>query len=153
MAISNTISSFKHKTAGYGIAFFMLFSLSAAAQTRGKVTVVKDSRIDSLMALRIALSKTPNTAAGAYAPASTNGFRVQIFTGSNRADAYNAQSKFNEMYPEMKTYIIYNEPNFKVRAGDFRTRLEASKLMEQVRAQFASVFIIPEKINLPRNND
>jgi hypothetical protein len=50
----------------------------------------------------------------------------------------------------MRTYIIYNEPNFKVRAGDFRTRLEASKILEQVRSQFSSVFIIPEKINLPK---
>jgi hypothetical protein len=152
MQQSNTTSSLSRKAVGYGIAFFMLLSLSAAAQTKGTVTVVKDSRIDSLIALRIALSKDPNTNAGVYAPASANGFRVQIFTGSNRSDAYNAQSKFNGMYPEMKTYIIYTEPNFKVRAGDFRTRLEASRLLEQVRSQFSSVFIIPEKINLPKND-
>jgi len=109
--------------------------------------VIKDPRIDSLIALRIALSKNPS-APGIYAPASANGFRVQIFNGSNRNEAYNAQSKFNELYPDMKTYIIYNEPNFKVRAGDFRTRLEASKLMEQLRSQFTSLFIISEHINL-----
>jgi len=152
MQQSNTISIISTKAIGYSIAFFMLLTITASAQTRGKVTVVKDARIDSLMALRIALSKMPNTGAGVYSPASANGYRVQIFSGSNREDAYNAQSKFNGLYPEMKTYIIYNEPNFKVRAGDFRTRLEASKLMEQLRSQFTSIFIIPEKINLSKND-
>lgn len=152
MKQSNTISSMSLKAIGCGVAFFMLLSATAFAQTKGKVTVVKDARIDSLIALRLALSKAPNTSAGVYSPASTQGYRVQIFTGSNRNEAYNAQSKFNGLYPEMKTYIIYREPNFKVRAGDFRTRLEAAKLMEQIRSQFTSVFIISEKINLPKND-
>ena len=152
MKQSNTISLSSLKTLGCGIAFFMLLSVAASAQTKGKVTVAKDSRIDSLIALRIALSKSPNAVPGVYSPTSTQGYRVQIFSGSNRNDAYNAQSKFNELYPEMKTYVIYNEPNFKVRAGDFRTRLEASKLMEQIRPQFVSVFIISEKINLSKND-
>ncbi|EHQ27189.1 SPOR domain-containing protein [Mucilaginibacter paludis] len=151
MKDSNTISFLRCKALRYGIAFFMLISAATMAQTPGKVTVVKDARIDSLIALRIALSKAPAGAnTGVYAPASGTGYRVQIFSGSNRSEAYNAQSKFNELYPELKTYIIYSEPNFKVRAGDFRTRLEASKLLEQLRSQFPSLFIISEKINLPK---
>jgi len=152
MKKSNTLSSISRKALGYSIAFFLLLSGSAIAQvTPGKVTVVKDSRIDSLIATRIRLSKTGGT--GSYAPESGNGYRVQIFTGSNREQAYNAQSKFNELYPDTKTYIIYAEPNFKVRAGDFRTRMEASKLVEELRSQFSTLFIISEKINLPKTND
>lgn len=152
MIKSDIIFSFNLKVKGYGIAFFMLISAVSFGQTKGKVTEVKDPRIDSLIALRIALSKDPNNAAaGVYAPATSNGFRVQIFTGSDRNEAYNAQSKFHELYPELKTYIIYSEPNFKVRAGDFRSRLEAAKLLEQLRPQFKSVFIISEKINLSQS--
>jgi UDP-2,3-diacylglucosamine pyrophosphatase LpxH len=40
----------------------------------------------------------------------------------------------NKEFPEMRTYISYREPNFKVRAGDFRTRLEARKLMQEAIA-------------------
>jgi hypothetical protein len=39
---------------------------------------------------------------------------VQIYSGSNRGAAYNAQAKFNKEFPEMRTYIVYREPNFKV---------------------------------------
>jgi hypothetical protein len=119
----------------------------ASAQTRGTVQVIKDPLIDTLIARRASLNKGGAIGGGEE---SINGYRVQIFFGSSRQAAYDAQAKFNQEYPEFRTYIIYNEPNFKVRAGDFRTRLEAQKLVQEIRPMFNSLFIIPEKINPPK---
>ena len=129
--------------------FFMLiiFSTVASAQTRGTVEVIKDPLIDTLMARRTSIGAK----AGAPGAETASGYRVQIFFGSSRQAAYDAQAKMNEEYPELRTYISYTEPNFKVRAGDFRTRLEAQKLVEEVRPMFTSIFIIPEKINIPKS--
>ena len=130
-----------------GCCFFIafIFASPAFAQTRGKVEVIKDPRIDTLAARRIELNKAGG------ADASVNGFRVQIFTGEGRKDAYNAQAKFQEQFPDIRTYVIYNEPNFKVRAGDFRTRMEAEKLEDELKKWFTGMFIISEKINLPKD--
>jgi hypothetical protein len=119
--------------------------LSSSAQTRGKVEVVKDPLIDTLIARRPYLNKT-------ILPAeeTANGYRVQIFFGSNRQAAYDAQAKFMNEYPEIKTYISYVEPNFRVQVGDFRTRLEAQKLQNELNGMFTSLFIIPGKINPPK---
>ncbi|WP_245845730.1 SPOR domain-containing protein [Mucilaginibacter xinganensis] len=117
------------------------------AQTRGTVQVIKDPLLDTLIARRSTLGSGRSSA---NAPQTANGYRVQIFFGSSRQAAYDAQARFNDEYPELRTYIIYTEPNFKVRAGDFRTRLEAQKLVSEVRSMFTSIFIIPEKINLPK---
>ncbi|OCX50346.1 preprotein translocase [Mucilaginibacter sp. PPCGB 2223] len=149
MKQSNTISLTGFLVKTCGVAFFILLALSVSAQTRGTVTEVKDPRIDSVIAKRIELSKQPNSP---IAQNSGNGFRVQIFMGSNRTDAYNAQAKFNNLYPDIKTYLQYVEPNFKVKAGDFKTRLDASRLMEQLRKQFTSLIILSEKINLPKTD-
>lgn len=119
----------------------------AMAQTRGTVQVIKDPLIDTLIARRASLNKGGAIGGGEE---TISGYRVQIFFGSSRQAAYDAQAKFNEEYPEFRTYIIYNEPNFKVRAGDFRTRLEAQKLVQEIRPMFNSLFIIPEKINPPK---
>lgn len=146
MQKSNIISSLSIIAKRCSVAFFVLLSASALAQTRGTVTVIKDPRIDTVLAKRAELSNSPLSANAA------NGFRVQFFMGSNRTEAYSAQAKFNELYPEIRTYISYTEPNFKVKAGDFKTRLEASRLMEQLRKQFTSLIIIPEKINLPKTD-
>jgi hypothetical protein len=128
----------------------MLFFIPAlsSAQTRGKVEVIKDPLIDTLIARRPTLNKSSITG-----DETTSGYRVQIFFGSSRQGAYDAQAKFNEEYPELHTYITYNEPNFKVRAGDFRTRLEAEKLVKEIAPMFTSLFIIPDKINPPKTDN
>jgi hypothetical protein len=118
----------------------------SSAQTRGKVEVIKDPLIDTFAARRPNLSKTiPGSD-----PSST-GFRVQIFFGSNRQAAYDAQAKFANEFPEVATYVSYIEPNFKVQAGDFRTRLEAQKLESELNGMFSTLFIIPTKINPPKS--
>jgi len=134
--------------------FFMsiLLPALASAQTRGTVQVIKDPLIDTLIAKRPSLGKTAVTVGGGGEESSSRGYRVQIFFGSSRQAAYSAQAKFNEEYPELRTYISYSEPNFKVRAGDFRTRLEAQKLVQEIRQMFTSLFIIPEKINPPKTD-
>ena len=121
----------------------LFFFVSASAQTRGKVEVIKDPRIDTLAARRAELNRTLGTE-------TISGFRVQIFTGTNRKDAYGAQEKFQQEFPDIRTYVIYNEPNFKVRAGDFRTRAEAEKLQDDLKKWFKGMFIIQDKINPPK---
>ncbi len=116
----------------------------AIAQERGKVEVIKDSRIDTLIAKRFNL-KTP--AASKVIPYSSRGYRVQIYSGPDRKAAYDAQARFQSKYPEQRTYITYKEPYFKVNAGDYRTRLEAERIMQQLKGNFTSLFIISEKIN------
>ena len=75
---------------------------------------------------------------------------VQFFVGSDRNETYAKQAIFNQMYPDFRTYIVYQEPNYKIKAGDFRTRLEAQKLMRDLRPQFPTLFLVSEKINSPK---
>ena len=116
------------------------------AQTRGKVEVIKDPLIDTFIARRAAIGKTV-----LGGEAGSSGFRVQIYFGSSRQAAYDAQTKFLNEYPETPTYISYIEPNFKVQVGDFRSKLEAQKLQSQLTGMFPSMFIIPTKINPPKS--
>jgi hypothetical protein len=103
--------------------------------------------IDTLIARRPYLNKTvPGAETG------SGGFRVQIFFGSGRQAAYDAQAKFVNDYPEIPTYISYIEPNFKVQVGDFRTKLEAQKLESELNGMFTSLFIISTKINPPKSD-
>ncbi len=126
------------------LAMFFLAS-AAFAQTRGEVEVIKDPRIDSLIAHRLLAAKSPSGKTG-----DNFGYRVQFFISSNRNEIYAKQATFNQMYPDLRTYIIYQEPNYKIKAGDFRTRLEAQKLMRDLRPEFPTLFLVSEKINSPK---
>jgi hypothetical protein len=135
-----------------GCIFFIVIFVPtiAHAQTRGTVEVVKDARIDTLAARRAGLKSTGSAAGAVSYSTSGYGYRVQIYNGSSRKDAYTVQARFNQQFSDMRTYISYTEPDYKVRAGDFRTRLEAEKLMQELRGKFTSLFIIPGKINPPK---
>jgi hypothetical protein len=136
----------------YCFLFLLLMVSSAAfAQERGKVQVVAPPLFDTLLAKRAALNNKVSGGGSSVAGyTSSFGYRVQIYSGSNRGAAFNAQAKFNKEFPEMRTYIIYREPNFKVRAGDFRSRIEAERMKEQLKSLFPAMFIVSEKINPPK---
>ncbi len=119
------------------------------AQTRGRVEVVKDPRVDTLIAKRSTLNKMGGGAVGHFGT-SSYGYRVQFFSGASRKAAFEAQNKVQQGHPGIRTYIIYRDPNYKVKAGNFRSRMEAVKLMEELKGTFPIMFIISEKIDLPK---
>jgi hypothetical protein len=127
------------------------FSLLVSAQKKGVVTIVKDPLIDSLIARRIAVNKkgAPVTIRKNGPIVSQMGYRVQIFYGSDRKETFSEQSRFKSVYPKINTYITYKEPNYYLRVGDFRTRLEAQRMMNELRGTFATLFIFRQKINAP----
>ena len=125
-----------------GSVFLLLFCRLASSQQAGAVEVIKDPEIDSVLARRLELSKS-NTGI-----ISGSGFRIEIFSGSDRQKAYAAQAKFKSLYPRTGAYLSYERPNYKVRIGDFRTKLEAEKLVNELKPYFPELFIFSERINI-----
>ncbi len=80
------------------------------------------------------------------------GYRVHIYMDSgNRArlNTQRAQAEFERKYPGIKAYIVYDEPYFKLRAGDFRTRLDARRFLEKIRKDYSAAYIVVDRINFP----
>jgi len=79
------------------------------------------------------------------------GYRVQIYSGSNRVDANKVKSDFLETYLGQKIYFDYKQPYYKVRVGDYRTKLEAQKMYQLLLLdiRFKGVLIVPDDINFP----
>lgn len=127
-----------------------LFLFLASFAQRGEVTVIKDPLIDSLIAKRSEVYKTTGEVKIGKPIVSSYGYRVQIFYGSDRREVFNQQARFKSLYPKFNTYLIYKEPNYYIRVGDFRTRLEAQRLMNEIRPAFPTLFIFREKINAPQ---
>ncbi|HQS04650.1 MAG TPA: SPOR domain-containing protein [Daejeonella sp.] len=126
-----------------GFILVMCFQ-QLAAQENGKVLVTKDPQIDSLIARRLELNRAGLTGNNV----TLSGFRVQIFSGLDRQIAYSELAKFKARYPAISTYISYTQPNYRLSVGDFRTRLEAEKLMNELKKYYTSMFIFSEMIIL-----
>ena len=107
----------------------------------GIINITKDPRVDTLLNRHIRINKRKQ---------SIPGYRVQIYFGSNRSEAHKVKADFIRKYPETKAYIIYHQPNFKIRVGDYQNRYAAEKLYKEIVSEFKSVFIVPDEISLPK---
>ncbi|MFT6849326.1 MAG: hypothetical protein ACJATA_000121 [Sphingobacteriales bacterium] len=124
---------------GLVVIILMVGMLAAQAQAPLSIQVFEDPSITKLMNDRHEYLKNKST---------IEGYRVQLFFGS-REGAIKAREKLTRFHPELKDYIIFDSPYFKLRVGDYRTRLEAFKVYKQVVKDFDSVFIVPDQINFP----
>ena len=70
------------------------------------------------------------------------GYSVQIYLGDNRAEAQSVKYNFMKTFPNIKS-IQYERvtPNWKVKAGRFRTKIEVEKLKNMIKSKFPNCFI------------
>jgi hypothetical protein len=77
------------------------------------------------------------------------GFRVQIFATANIDDANAMKMAAAEREPEDSIYVVFDPPLYKVRLGDFRTRIEANqKLASLVDMGFPDAWVVSDRIFL-----
>ena len=130
-------------------------SLSAAVDSTlvGKdvLSLIKTSgtsRVNQSAALASALSRYIS----ANAASSKAGYRIRVFYDSQQSargvsDAI-AKSISND-YPDIRVYRTFDNPNFKVTVGDFRTKDEAIKVFTELKAIYPGAFLIRDNINYP----
>jgi len=134
-----------------GLFASLLFS-SGYAQQKGQVEIVADPLISLMQRNRMGTNITATSSAKPVVDkknatrTTAMGFRVQIYSGANRSEAYAEQARFKRLYKDIDTYVSYEEPNYRVKVGDFRSRSDAQELMQGLRKQFNNVFIFTEEI-------
>jgi hypothetical protein len=85
-----------------------------------------------------------------------DGFRVQIFfdSGNNsKRAAQTAREKFMEGYSEVGAYLTFNSPYYRVRVGDFRTKLEAEGFLFQLATAYPNAFTVPDRIRIDKKSE
>lgn len=114
----------------------------------GNVTVVADERIESLSKLYA----KPIIPEG---PLLIKGYRVQLGISQSRDQLSAERDKFNKSFPDIRTYLNYEQPNFKLRAGDFKSKGEASTFMYSIRKQYPGCFLVEDivEIKIQKSNE
>jgi hypothetical protein len=131
-----------HNKSLYIILFFSLFtSINAFAQSSSNLTVIADEMLDSII---------QSTAEASIKNPGMQGYRIQIYSNSDRKLANEIRTKCLQLYPDIDVHLIYQQPSFKVRVGDFRNRIEAYPVYRDLLKSFDNVLIVPDRINLPK---
>lgn len=79
-------------------------------------------------------------------PPTIEGFRVQIYAGNSRQQAMQIRAEVAATYTDYAAYLIYKQPSFRVRVGDFKSRFEAQELFRELKVQYPSSFIVPDEV-------
>jgi hypothetical protein len=132
------------------IAALILFQTGFAqdrSDTNIKTAVIvhKDPRVDVLVKKQAASNASIKKASSRTA----KGFRLMVVNTSKRDEAIAAKTKLYSYYPELKSYLVYQSPFFKVKVGNFKTRPEAEKYRKQMNTLFPKgVFIVNDVIEV-----
>ena len=106
-----------------------------AQKRRGTIQIVGDRKVTDLVNTHIEFNERVKTIPG---------FRIQIAseTGSNsKAKAFSVKERFLQEYPEVSAYLVFDEPNFKVKVGDFISKLDAFVFMQKIKSQYPCTII------------
>jgi hypothetical protein len=133
----------------HSLSFLLLLCLLGSglysqelSPAKGSVVVVQDEKIDQLTDQYRKMSlNNPEI----------DGYRVQIFfdSGSNSKNkAISAKGDFDLGNPEMKSYLSYKEPYYRVRVGNFRTLSEAVGFQKKISSSYPNSFAVKDKIVL-----
>ena len=112
------------------------------AGIRAQIVVHPDVKVAELMEKQRSLA--------AQLTEKSMGYRVQIFFSSgvnSREQANHVKNDFSSKYPQVNAYVIFKEPNFQVRVGDFRTRAEAVGFQKEIELLFPQSFVVKDDIS------
>ncbi len=70
------------------------------------------------------------------------GFRIQLYYGLE-VTAKTELKKFKLEFPEIKTHIDFVNPEWKSQVGDYKTRLEADKALNEIKKKFPAAIVVP----------
>ena len=113
----------------------------------GKLIIEQDPRLDTLISRYILYNRKLN---------GMEGFRIQIFNSSEknaRETSGKVRAEFMSKFPDIISYASFDRPGYyKIRVGDYRTRIEGTKYLLMVRKVFPDAYLVPDIINFPDLN-
>ncbi len=120
------------------LSIFLFSSTFLYAQNEGSLTVQSSESIKQIIAKKKTYNKSLKK---------IKGFRIQIFFGSETG-AYKSRDEFSSLFPENFIKIENFPPDWKVRVGNYKTRLEADSALVEIKEAFLGAIVLSELIDI-----
>lgn len=113
------------------VIIMVLFFSTPSLFAQNKATINQDKRIDVLVQAKKTLDQ--NTKKSNY--------KIQLANGS-KAHVNAVLGRFYAKFPNTATHKVYESPEYKVRVGQYRTKLEAERALILIRKEFPNAIIV-----------
>ena len=116
----------------FSIVTLACFTSFCFAQ-EGKITVQQDKKITALLDIYKSTYESPDF------------YRIQVGFGSYQK-AENLKAQVDQDFPGWHSKIEFESPSYRVRIGQFKTKLEAERKFIEVRKKYPEAMLLkPEK--------
>ena len=121
-------------------SFLLLTVIAALAFSKVQaqeqnINVSQDSRFEKLLNEKRRINASV---------ASTDHFKIQIFNGSTD-EARKVLNAFRREFPQLEATVVFNTPNYKVVAGNFKTRIAAEHDLIDIKKSYKNALLIRPK--------
>lgn len=135
------------------LIFFVLLvagTFKLSAQTSGGVAVTKDPRIDLLVGKQIEINEITTRNSRRTAA----GFRILVISSNDRNKVIEAKTRMYREFPELKAYMMYQSPFYRLKVGNFRERADAEEVLLNIQRIYEKgVYIVTDTIEVrPEEN-
>ena len=121
----------------------ILQELRTESHNGGQVILDSDTPIDNLLQWHIHLNEKKKT---------FTGYRIQIYSvssfGCNIDNLKEMRNKFEETFQDIPAYLKYFDPDFKIRVGNYRNRLECIPDLHRIRKIYPASYAVKTEISL-----
>ena len=108
-----------------------LFFSSITFSQSDKYNLKNDSKFDSILKIKKRVDKKIFD---------ENYYSIQVFSGGyNLGDSISEY--VNEKYLDDSIYFYFETPNYKVRIGRYKSKIEAEKKLKEIKKEFKSAFV------------
>lgn len=115
-----------------GVLFFCIAS-------HAQVQITEDPSVASLVQRHLDQNKMSTT---------ISGWRIQLLATTDRRKVENEESKFIRRYPLIQVNWEHSKPYYKLKAGAFVNRLDATRLLKDFKKYYPSALLTKSNVNI-----
>lgn len=117
--------------------------LALPGENQGRVKITEDTTITNLIRFHIQQNQKQRTFIG---------YRIQIYSGNsysaNVEQLKLMRDNFEKEFINIPAYLKYIDPDFKIRVGNFRTRLETIPALHRIKKKYPASYPVKTEITL-----
>ena len=115
------------------VVFILVMFVGLTNYTQAQVTIIQSDDIKQLLDKEKQVNKSTST---------IKGWSIQILSSDDRSKITELKGVFLNTYPNTPVDWDYEAPYYKLRAGAYRSKTEATRLLYKVREQFPDAYIV-----------
>ena len=118
------------------IILILAFISSCAGLTQAQVSINEQAAISQMMQRFVEINR---------ARIAVDGWRIQLLATTDRTKLDSALRSFQNRYPNIAVDWVHERPYYKLRAGAFNTKLEATRVLYNLKRDYPSAYPAQDK--------